>query len=473
MKKQFFYAALAIGMMSSCSSNDLPGNQAPEEQLPEEERVAIELGISSPNAKIEASTRGTGAVGSSKEDQNKWSGQELKIWMIDKTKNHAKDGEGNIILDGLKFIAPNDANTGAIGMYEFYNNTTDYKQIYKYYPQTGKYSFYGYYVDDLTGASVEETVDGTNGTLKVIIDGTQDILTAQTAPFGESQATSAYKNQDIFEPGTTTPSTWSDIQSKSFSAWSARRNLVPILNFEHKLSRFRFYVKAGEAAAANYEKKADDSWGPKDKQPVGGTDEEMGVFITSLITDPLTTEFTVDLFGDGMPTTAGSTQKEYILKSYEGKNAVEGTGPDGTGTGNFLKKPVAPKYFGTNATDNHIPADEESTYVGDLMIYPKDLSAINVHLTLSQVVKKSTTVNGEITTDEYQKLNNNDDPIDFTINASEIITSGESLTSFKEGEQYDITIIVYGYQEIKVSASLSAWKDGGHNEYNPSDDYTE
>ena len=54
MKKQFFYAALAIGMMSSCTSSDLPGNQAPEEQLPEEERVAIELGISSPNAKIEA-----------------------------------------------------------------------------------------------------------------------------------------------------------------------------------------------------------------------------------------------------------------------------------------------------------------------------------------------------------------------------------------------------------------------------------
>ena len=79
MKKQFFYAALAIGMMSSCTSSDLPGNQAPEEQLPEEERVAIELGISSPNAKIEASTKGLGPVGSTDEDYNKWQGEELKI----------------------------------------------------------------------------------------------------------------------------------------------------------------------------------------------------------------------------------------------------------------------------------------------------------------------------------------------------------------------------------------------------------
>ena len=61
MKKQFFYAALAIGMMSSCSSNDLPGNQAPEN--PKDEKVAIELGISSPNAQIEATTKGIGAVG--------------------------------------------------------------------------------------------------------------------------------------------------------------------------------------------------------------------------------------------------------------------------------------------------------------------------------------------------------------------------------------------------------------------------
>ena len=86
MKKQFFYAALAIGMMSSCSSNDLPGNQAPEEQLPEEERVAIELGISSPNAKIEASTRGIGSVGSTVVNDNKWNGEELGIWMAENKK---------------------------------------------------------------------------------------------------------------------------------------------------------------------------------------------------------------------------------------------------------------------------------------------------------------------------------------------------------------------------------------------------
>ena len=70
MKKQFFYAALAIGMMSSCSSNDLPGNQQPENPNIAEDKVAIELGIASPNLNIEATTKGIGAVGGTAAEGN-------------------------------------------------------------------------------------------------------------------------------------------------------------------------------------------------------------------------------------------------------------------------------------------------------------------------------------------------------------------------------------------------------------------
>ena len=472
MKKQFFYAALAIGMMSSCSSNDLPGNQAPEEQLPEEERVAIELGISSPNAKIEASTKGAGAVGSSTESENKWDGEQLHILMLDKNKEIVQENSQNI-FEGLKFYAPSGDVSGQIGMYSDYQGIEHYTKEYKYYPQTGKYSFYGYYVDDLTGEKAVETVSAGAATLKVIIDGTQDILTAQTAPFTDQKTGSAYESQDIKEPDGT-ESTWSAIANNSFSAWSARRGVVPILNFQHKLSRLRFFVRAGEKEAAAWDNDGS-TWNPRDKETVNGVQEAMGVFITSLVTDELTNEFTVDLLAEDMTTTPGTSKAPYVLKSYEGKVAQEGVGADGTGTGNFLPKPVAPKYYGKHSDTPNFAEEDETTYVGDIMFYPESgVTTIPVSLTLSQVVKKSETVTGGgAPTVEWQKLNNNDNPIKFNINVGDIQTSSGAITAFKEGEQYDITIVVYGYQEIKVYASLSAWKDGGSHEYNPSDEFEE
>lgn len=472
MKKQFFYAALAIGMMSSCTSSDLPGNQAPEEQLPEEERVAIELGISSPNAKIEASTKGAGAVGSSVALENNWNGEELHILMLDKDKNIVQENSQNI-FEGLVFRAPTTGATGAINMYSDYQNPENYTKEYKYYPQTGKYSFYGYYIDDLTGPNAIETVENGEATLKVIIDGTQDILTAQTAPFGDQQTGSAYQDQTIQEPDGT-PSTWSTIASNSFSAWSARRGVVPVLNFQHKLSRLRFFVRAGEKEAAAWTNEGG-TWHERNKVTVNSIEEPMGVFITSLVTDELTNEFTVDLLGANMPTEPGSNKDRYVLKSYEGGLAMPSVGADGTGDGNFLPKPVAPQYYGNHSDTPNFPEEDETTYVGDIMFYPESgVRTIPVSLTLSQVVKKNETVTGGGDPDiTWQKLNNNDNPIKFEINVGDIQTTGGPITDFKEGEQYDITIVVYGYQEIKVYASLSAWKDGGSHEYNPSDDFSE
>lgn len=107
MKKQFFYAALAIGMMSSCTSSDLPGNQAPEN--PKDEKVAIELGVSPLNAVV--TTKGAGFAGNAAAgDAAKWDKQKLNILMLKKIK----DGDNKLsqawdeiankyIFDGLEF----------------------------------------------------------------------------------------------------------------------------------------------------------------------------------------------------------------------------------------------------------------------------------------------------------------------------------------------------------------------------------
>lgn len=57
MKKQFFYAAMALAVMSSCSKDNDPGIGNPEEN---NDKAVIALGLDVPT--VTASTRGTGSV---------------------------------------------------------------------------------------------------------------------------------------------------------------------------------------------------------------------------------------------------------------------------------------------------------------------------------------------------------------------------------------------------------------------------
>lgn len=93
MKKQFFYAAMALAVMSSCSKDNDPGNGNPEEN---NDKAVIALGVDVPTATV--STRGTGSVGDVAGDQNTWNSQKLYIYMVDRaTGLEAEEG-----ADGAK-----------------------------------------------------------------------------------------------------------------------------------------------------------------------------------------------------------------------------------------------------------------------------------------------------------------------------------------------------------------------------------
>ena len=79
MKKQFFYAAMALAVMSSCSKDNDPGIGNPEEN---NDKAVIALGLDVPT--VTASTRGTGSVGDVAGDQNTWNSQKLYIYMVDR-----------------------------------------------------------------------------------------------------------------------------------------------------------------------------------------------------------------------------------------------------------------------------------------------------------------------------------------------------------------------------------------------------
>lgn len=69
MKKYFFYAAMALAVMSSCSNDDVVDNPGTT-PIDDEQAVAIELGLSAPQAMV--TTKGLGTVGSTDPDENKW-----------------------------------------------------------------------------------------------------------------------------------------------------------------------------------------------------------------------------------------------------------------------------------------------------------------------------------------------------------------------------------------------------------------
>ena len=53
------------------------------------------------------------------------------------------------------------------------------------------------------------------------------------------------------------------------------------------------------------------------------------------------------------------------------------------------------------------------------------------------------------------------DPQKWTLNIADIIGAPEGAAAFEAGYSYKVTIVVYGLEEVKISAELEDWKDGG------------
>lgn len=222
MKKCFFYAAVASVALASCTKgNDVV---APEEQA---EKQAIQFVM---NNAVEITTRGTGAVGDIEGGSNEWAGEELRVFMFEKgTMNLATDPNSNYayFFNNEAVYAPNGGNEGA----------ASYVTETKYYPGHGNYDFFAYHADDAIAEGIKQNTDAF--TVKIKIDGTQDIMTAK-AGLSESDKANYLANAD------------DDDFSRVYSAYSARRNVHPRFQFSHELSRLVFNVVGEEDGVATY-----------------------------------------------------------------------------------------------------------------------------------------------------------------------------------------------------------------------------
>lgn len=367
-------------MLVGCSKSTEADQPEPG---PVDDRVPILLGTH-PILTSDILSRGIGGVGGTEVEGNNWNGETLFIYGI------TPDGAP---IENQQAVAPTANAKGSIswasGVGPFYYSSSD------------AYDFYGYHIDDAQ-ATVPVRNEAGAYTLDFTINGTQDLMVASTN-----------KTQDITDSGNAEAV---GMESKLYSAWSARRNVVPNLVFQHLLSRLNFKVLAGNAETGNLADKVHIS--------------KIEVFSKSAGTLIIIPQ------GEGEDKTQGIKNMQDI--------PVDAPLP-------FLVMKAASDPSASKKLETLVPVAAEigSTHVGvGLLVYPAESYDVVIHTAQS--------ING----------NAKEGTITWKI------VPPAPQTAFAAGTAYSVTIKVYKLEEIKVDATLTPWLDGGDIPVDPDDGIT-
>lgn len=427
MKKMFFFALAAAGMLTACSNDDTLGGNG-DQNVSEQQ---IRLGVAS--SKVQ--TRGTGTVGGMTDAENVWAGQTLWVYMLQKGSMdlayYKSPAVGTTaaaeteVFNNKKFKAPNTADNTKSGLATTADGTI------AYYPVSDNYDFWGYRVDDAavggdpvvktvddTGAEVEANV-ATKRVVDIKIDGSQDIMAGKAVPSAD----------EVTKLG--------GYAENFYSAYAARKGVQPNITFNHLLTRFTFEVRAGSKATAGL--------------PAGGNTEAVkvtGVSVNSKTTGTLTVAYT------------GATKEAADLLTFTGDAS-----------------PLKLQQRSATAVDNNDPLvalepvsltwTDENAAMGDvlkigeaLLVAPGE-TEYPLTIALSQDVLQKVG-EAKVTMPLEQKA---------TIKM-------DGAKKFEPGKSYKVTITVYGLEDIRVTATLVPWADGGSididDDRNPNEgEYTE
>lgn len=389
MNKTWIFAAMALALGTSCSKEK-------GIDIDDSPRQEILLGTGS-TINVSPASRGYGAVGGADEATNKWNGETLYVYGI--TDNAANKAP----INGVKAVAPKGAVTGNLTWAE----NEPVKHFY--YEGNDKYNFYAVHVDGAAGADADLSVKApadlatTGHSVNVTIDGTQDLMVAMPN-----------KDNDILDEEGTDNLEGVENTTNLYSAWSARRGVVPNLVFKHLLSRLNFKAYCGD-------------------KPVPADGNELK--ITSItIKNTINKGSIVVIPAYSEPATEPEA-KNQVFDAAEEPN-----------TGDF----VIMKKKAEGETElkpfEEFPLTGSEQEVGeDVLVVP--VGSYDIEVTTVQ------NINGEPKT---KTLN--------TTLTADMIKKGEesaNLEKFVEGEMYDVTLKLYANQEIQIECTLTAWVDGG------------
>lgn len=413
MKKSLLLSLAAASMLAACTSNEDLGN-VNDSQLSKEK---IQLGVSTAAT---VQTRGTGTVGGIEIDENKWDGQYLWVYMLEKnTMKVAQyvdpNGVGTDIYDNKLFKAPttedNDGEKVQSGLAYTDDNSV------AYYPVNGNSDFWGYRIDNAANADpkVAPTVKLYNGetetdnveeaTRRVVefeIDGSQDIMTGK-AKLGNDDATKLGQRTDDY-----------------YSAYASRHGVQPNITFDHQLTRFTFVVKAGSKSTA------------------GNNDNTEAVSVTGIKLGSYTNgQLTVAYTGEA-PESLITFDKTGAMTMLDLKERAD------VNNQNEQLQDLTEKELKWDDTENkaiELP-------IGEALLVSPGETTYPMTIDLKQPVVKTDDRNGN-TTEETLKLQQN-------------VELPEVAGGYLRGHSYTVTITVYGLEKIEVTATLNPWINGGN-----------
>ena len=422
----FFFALAAAGMLTACSNDDTLGGNG--EQNASEQQ--IRLGVAS--SKVQ--TRGTGIVGGMTDAENVWAGQTLWVYMLQKGSmdlayykapavgtTAAAETE---VFNNKKFNAPNAADNTKSGLATTADGTI------AYYPVSGNYDFWGYRVDDaVAGDPVVKLVNdagdevaadqATKRVVDIKIDGSQDIMAGKAAP----------STDEVAKLG--------NYADNFYSAYAARKGVQPNITFNHLLTRFTFEVRAGSKATAGL--------------PAGGNTDAVkvtGVSVDSKTTGTLTVAYT------------GETKAAADLLTFTGDASALTLKQRDAALADNNAPLVALEPVSLTWTDDAATIGDVIK-VGEALLVAPGQTEYPLTIALSQ--------------DVLQKVG--ETKVTMPLEQKATIKM-DGVKAFEPGKSYKVTITVYGLEEIKVTATLVPWVDGGSididDDRNPNEgEYTE
>lgn len=426
MKKMFFFALAAAGMLTACSNDDTLGGNG-EQNVSEQQ---IRLGVAS--SKVQ--TRGTGTVGGMTDAENVWAGQTLWVYMLQKGSMdlayYKAPAVGGVatpdveVFNNKKFTAPDAANNTKSGLATTADGTI------AYYPVSGNYDFWGYRVDDaVAGDPVVKLVNdagdevaadqATKRVVDIEIDGSQDIMAGKAEPSAD----------EVAKLG--------NYADNFYSAYAARKGVQPNITFNHLLTRFTFEVRAGSKATAGL--------------PAGGNTDAVkvtGVSVDSKTTGTLTVAYT------------GATKEAAELLTFTGDASALTLKQRDAALADNNAPLVALEPVSLTWTDDAATIGDVIK-VGEALLVAPGETEYPLTISLSQDVLEQLT-GAKVTRPLEQKA---------TIKM-------DGTKKFEPGKSYKVTITVYGLEEIEVTATLVPWADGGSididDDRNPNEgEYTE
>lgn len=404
MRKSLFFALAVAGMLSSCSSEDAISTDA---NVNNGDLVPIQLGLT--NSVI---TRGAGTVGGVTEEENVWKNQTVNVFMLnqntlDEVKFTLKDINGNELPSEDLFyntpmITPDGVNSAVASRVD--------GQL-KYYPTQGNYDFWAYHVDEYgvgePAVVSEPQKEGNYLYVDIKLDGSQDVMVAKAVPTATEVEKLGAGNE-----------------TRYYSAFAARKEVQPSMEFKHLLSRLQFNVLggnsdacAGSASAVNVK----------------------SIQVKSLHTGKLVVAYT------------GEEMEQLILKNSEAAD-----------TASFVLKQRAEGDMAFKQLVDLVPVqptwDVEAdtavkTRVGEaLLVAPAEKYEMTI------VLSQNVQVNEDGTTEEKE------------YNYVTTIAPQKGAASFVKGSSYNVNITIFGLSEIKITTELKAWEQGEDVNLFPEDD---